>query len=436
LGTRFWPAGVPQPAAFNVTGLPCVGASGVTIEAAYLWWSVSTNTNPATMNVTIQNPLGVTSVFVGNRIGTGSNTCWGYSATSSYRATIPPSFITGSGTYTISGLPTASSTGWMEDTDGATLMIIYSDPSQNYVGRLIIHDGALIELGNPSTHFTPIIPAVCSNSIFGMAFIMGSDFQLSGNTYSLNGGPYTSYLPDNTWWDFIEVSTSYFAGQTSSSFGINTAGDCYNWVAAGVYFRTNPGGSCLSCTTSPVCPLPTNTIDLKVDGISNKYVSLEWNSFEFGTAKSYTVERSIQNQEFSSLAVLEERPIMQFTDKSPSYNVPMHYRIRIQDKNGQTYYTETKTITLHNTSKVFASVYPNPTTLDKGLNLSYFTYQADRLNITVQDMMGRTIFSQTYETQAGDNSLKIQWSNIQTGNYILKVDNDRETQYFKVVITE
>jgi hypothetical protein len=437
LGTRFFPAGVAQPAGFSISSLPCTGAGGITIEAAYVWWSVSTNTNPATMNVTIQNPLGTTTVFTGNRIGTGTNTCWGYTATSSYRANIPIAFITGNGTYTISGLPTSTSSGGMQDTDGATLMIIYSDPSQNYVGRLIIHDGAFIQIGTASTHNTPISPAVCANSTFGRAFIMASDLQISSNTYSLNGGPYTAYLPDNTWWNFIEVATNYTAGQANSSFGINVSGDCYNWVAAGVYYRTPTGGACLSCTTAPLCALPTNTVDLKVNAVnSEKDVLLQWNSFELGTAKTYTVERSTNGYSFSDIAVLTEKPLLEYIDKSPAYNIPIQYRIRIQDKDGQTYYTETKTVILHNTNKIFASVYPNPTNMDKGVTLQYFTHQQDKITVVVQDMLGKIVYNDIYDTQVGDNTISVKWTNIQAGNYIVRVSNERDIKNIKIVITE
>lgn len=437
LGKRFSPAGVNQPAGLVISGLPCTGTGGITIEAAYVWWSVSTNTNPTTMNVTIQNPLGTTTTFTGNRIGTGANTCWGYNATSSYRANIPVAFITGNGTYTISGLPTSVSTGGVQDTDGATLMIIYSDPSQNYVGRLIIHDGALIMIGGLSTHNTPISPAVCKTSIFGRAFIMASDLQVSSNTYSLNGGPYTAYLPNNTWWDFIEIATTYTAGQTNSTFGISTAGDCYNWVAAGVYYRVTPGSPCISCTTTPLCPLPNNTVEFKVSPINlEKDVLLQWNSFEFGTDKRYTIERSINTQDFQNIDILTENTTMEYIDKSPAYNVPIQYRIRIQDKDGQTYYTETKTIVLNNTNKIFASVYPNPTSTEKGINLQYFTHQQDKINVVVQDMTGRIVYTSVYDTQIGDNSISIKWNNIQTGNYIVRVSNEKDVKNIKIVITE
>jgi len=438
LGTRFSPAGVAQPAGFSISGLPCASAGGIVIEAAYVWWSVSTNTNPATMNVTVQNPLGTTTVFTGNRIGTGANTCWGYTATSSYRANIPVTFITGNGTYTISGLPTSTSSGGQQDTDGATLMIIYSDPSQNYVGRLIIHDGAKIEIGTSSTHTTPISPTVCANSIFGRAFIMASDLQKSYNTYSLNGGPYTAYLPANTWWNFIEIATNYTTGQANSNFGINTSGDCYNWVAAGVYYRTNPGGACISCTTAPLCALPNNTVDFKLNAVnSDKDVLLQWNSFEFGTAKNYSIERNINGQMFQNIAtVTEEKPLMEYIDKSPAYNVPVQYRIRIQDKDGQTYYTETKTVILHNTNKIFASVYPNPTTVEKGITLQYFTHQSDKITVVVQDMLGKVVYKNAYDTQTGDNAIAVQWANIQTGNYIVRVSNEKDVKNIKIVITE
>lgn len=74
--------------------------------------------------------------------------------------------------------------------------------------------------------------------------------------------------------------------------------------------------------------------------------------------------------------------------------------------------------------------------MDKGITLQYFTHQQDKINVVVQDMTGRIVYTSIYDTQIGDNSISIKWNNIQTGNYIVRVSNEKDVKNIKIVITE
>ncbi|MCC7301156.1 MAG: gliding motility-associated C-terminal domain-containing protein [Bacteroidia bacterium] len=237
LGKRGSLAGVNQPAPYTITGIPVCR----TIERAYIWASMSGTA--MAFNVTIVNPLGQSFTFPAVNVGTGPDKCWGYGGTSSYRVDVTTA-ISGNGVYMISGFPTNPPTA-QKDTDGATLFIIFSDPTANYQGHMVIHDGCLVGIGGNTAQTLTGINA-CANSIYARAFCMTGDWQLNGITGVWNGSAIN--IPWN-WWNYNEVATTVTAAQATAAYSHAGLNDCYNWVVMGLYYRTN------TCTT---CPLPNS----------------------------------------------------------------------------------------------------------------------------------------------------------------------------------
>jgi hypothetical protein len=151
LGQRFSPIGVPQPAPFVISGIPACA----TIEKAYLWTEGSGN--GAAQTATINGPYG-TGNYPMAIVGQGPDKCWSYAGSYTYRADVTPS-IGGNGTYNISGLLTNPPTSG-NDMDGATLLVIWSDPTQTYRGTIILADGAIVINGGVTT-YNMTYPAVC-----------------------------------------------------------------------------------------------------------------------------------------------------------------------------------------------------------------------------------------------------------------------------------
>ncbi len=233
LGRRGSLNGVPQPATYTITGLPAC----YVIERAYIWASMSGTAVP--FNVTVTNPAMVPFVYAAATVGTGPDKCWGYGGSSSYRIDVT-SCITGNGNYIISGFPTNPPTP-QKDTDGATLFIIYSDPTANYQGSMVIHDGCVVGIGGNTAQTLTGINA-CANSIYARAFCMTGDWQLNGITGVWNGSPIN--IPWN-WWNYNEIPTNVVAAQVNANYTHAGLNDCYNWVVMGLYYRTN------TCTTCP-----------------------------------------------------------------------------------------------------------------------------------------------------------------------------------------
>lgn len=234
LGQRFSPPGVLQPATYTISGLPICAV----IEKAFLYMDASGNGMAVT--ATITNPSNVTQNFPMTMIGNCQDKCWGYSGTYSYRADVT-SVIQGNGNYMVSGLPTSSTTPG-NDADGATLMIIYSDPSQTYLGDIVIWDGCNVGIGTQNTS-TMTGLSVCGTPVLARGFLIIADFQNIGGVVSLNNSPYFNIADD--WWNYVDQATTVTTSQTNSVFGADGSGsDCFNLMMIGLYWQTN---SCTTC---------------------------------------------------------------------------------------------------------------------------------------------------------------------------------------------
>ncbi len=240
LGKRGSLAGVNQPANFVISGIPACAI----IVKAYIWSDMSGTATA--FNVTVTNPLAVTNTYPATLIGTAADKCWGYGGTTSYRVDCT-SAISGNGTYQIGGYPTNPPTP-SKDTDGATLMIIYRDPSQTWQGHIIIHDGAIVGIGTNQSYTITGINA-CSAGTNTIGFMIVGDLQLNGLQEMVNS---TTYAVPWNWWNYNQSAvTNITNGQTTAPCQMIVQPcslcDCFNIVAAGLYYQTT---TCTTCTNS------------------------------------------------------------------------------------------------------------------------------------------------------------------------------------------
>lgn len=240
LGQRFSPPGVLQPATFPVSGLP----NCAIIEKAFLYTDASGVGTAITASIT--DPNSVTQTFPMTLIGSCGDKCWGYAGTYSYRADVT-SIISTNGNYVISGLPVSQP----DDVDGATLFIIYSDPTLTYQGDIVIWDGCNVGIGsnNPST-MSPL--TICATPTVANGFMIVADFQGVGAQVVVNGSAPFNIIDD--WWNYVDQPTTLTTSTTSSTFAANGNGsDCFNFMMMGLYWQT---------TTCNVCTPASNQLNV------------------------------------------------------------------------------------------------------------------------------------------------------------------------------
>lgn len=235
IGQRFFPPGVPQPAPFSIT-IP----TGATIVKAFVWCDASGNGAPVTLTVTnpTPTPFNIPMTVVGGDV----DKCWGYAGVFTYRADVTAAMV-GSGTYNISGFPTNPPTPG-NDVDGATLVVIYTQPNAGFQGNIVIWDGAVVKLGTSTTQTMSNFKACPTGNISN-----ARGFAAFGDLQGLNSGIIINNMPPfpvpEDWWNFVDVPTTVAPNQNTAIFGNNqNQGDCYNFCLMGLYWQDDCNASC------------------------------------------------------------------------------------------------------------------------------------------------------------------------------------------------
>lgn len=144
----------PEPlttAELELEGVP----TGATIERAYLYW--------ATFGEPDAELSFEGNATTGTLIGSSANTCWGelphFDYTTAlnrvYRADVT-SRVAGNDSYTLTGFPSASATG---DSQGASLVVVYTDDTEMQRGEVSIYDGAVTMDNDTGFEYTMNAPA-------------------------------------------------------------------------------------------------------------------------------------------------------------------------------------------------------------------------------------------------------------------------------------
>ncbi len=260
--------GVAQPAPFVVSGIPTCGK----VLKALLYSSCESD-GTTVINASITNPLLANSIFPMTVIGTGASKCWSRTASLAFRADIT-SIISGNGTYYLSGFPVGPAAG-QDDVNGASLFIMYTDESQNYTGSIVIADGMMTSVSNPTLQTTISGFNVCGPTSLTTNFMIIDDLQQVGDVdiqLNSNANNYTILTATQYPWMLIsQPGAPAFNGQTSADYGIQNTGDCVGMIMAGMYYRTN----CLTCpnpltlTASSASCAPTGTASvLAIGGVA------------------------------------------------------------------------------------------------------------------------------------------------------------------------
>lgn len=255
--------GQAQPASFTVSGIP----SCAPVIKAFLY--VGTVGTGGAVNATLANPASTSSMFPMSMVGADVSTCWGTTGTYNYRADVT-ALISGNGNYTISGVPTNTLLGaGTTDANGATLFIIYRDPTQVYTGNIVIADGSNVMANGAGGGGTTTVTGfnVCGTPTLTSHFMILSDLEQTNNTpiwfnVPLAGSAnFTKTAATDQAWDFVsDPGSPALAGQSSASYGFNPGADCAGMMMAGMYYRS----ACLGCTATPVGPV-TLTVSPGID---------------------------------------------------------------------------------------------------------------------------------------------------------------------------
>lgn len=150
-----------------------------------------------------------------------------------------------------------------------------------------------------------------------------------------------------------------------------------------------------------------------------------------------TLQRSTDGRNFSSvydLTANAARCAQEFNyNDSRAISGINYYRIKIVNADGRATYSNIVTLTDKKATFTLVNVQPNPTSDRLVLNIA--GAQNDKVQITVQDMNGRRVLTQTAQITAGSNPITVDVSKLQAGTYTITgissaVDGIRESISF------
>lgn len=190
-------------------------------------------------------------------------------------------------------------------------------------------------------------------------------------------------------------------------------------AGSGTGFRSVKGASFL---------LSNKTIDITANINNNKYAEIRWNNNFDELVAKYELQGSCNGNVFENVATISSTNNKQysFIDEIGCANNIKLYRLKVIEKNGNSYMTST--IKVGKQLPVEISVYPNPTS--NGI-VQLNTTVKGKIIVSVVDMVGKQK-AQYNVNNIGIHTLNIQ--HLQKGIYFLQLQTEQGNYTKKLVI--
>ena len=171
--------------------------------------------------------------------------------------------------------------------------------------------------------------------------------------------------------------------------------------------------------------LPVVFVEVKATSNTNGS-NIEWKVANKENIASYTIERSLDGIHFEEIITTNAINAETYSVEDKQLlmiSTPMYYRIKTMSNDGSSIYSSlAKLSTSH--SPIITTLFPNPT---KGL-LKVIVNDSGKYNVKIFDATGRQIMTKTGLSPNG-NTISLNVNNLTSGNYFLKLMNDKGIVY-------
>ncbi len=190
-------------------------------------------------------------------------------------------------------------------------------------------------------------------------------------------------------------------------------------VALMIFPYVSDDPTCLEATPVTL----SSFIAQKKDG----YNQITWTTSSEQNNTGFDLERSIDGNNFTIISTLPSKAVngnsnktlhYSYQDNQP-YNGINYYRLSQKDKDGRKNYSQAVSVNNLSANAISLSVYPNP--VMNVLNISLNSATSQKAILTVMDLSGRKLISETKQIVAGENRINLNVQQLQSGNYLLKI---------------
>ncbi len=176
-------------------------------------------------------------------------------------------------------------------------------------------------------------------------------------------------------------------------------------------------------TATAVLPVTLTNFDAVAKGSA---VELSWNTASESNSSYFAVERSSDRQEWKEIGRVKASgnsttaKNYRFTDNAP-LSGNNYYRLKMVDLDASFKWSEIRKVGMNGSDLEF-SFGPNPVLNEASIRIS--GNQRTRLNITVTDLMGRTLRSISVSKTENMLNQKINLADLPGGQYVLSIKGD------------
>lgn len=183
--------------------------------------------------------------------------------------------------------------------------------------------------------------------------------------------------------------------------------------------------------------LPVELVSFVTKTIPNQ-ITLNWQTASETNNAGFEVQRSMDSKNWQNLSFIEGNGTTQaqqeyvYDDKDLRQGQLYYYRLKQIDYDGGFEYS--KVISARTAGQEVTGVFaPNPAVAGQ-TSLSYTTPEDGEMNLRVFDVAGTELLRQTHLVVEGSNRFELDFKDLGTGLFFVKMEQGERTAYEKVVI--
>ncbi|ALW84582.1 hypothetical protein AUC43_05475 [Hymenobacter sedentarius] len=166
---------------------------------------------------------------------------------------------------------------------------------------------------------------------------------------------------------------------------------------------------------------------------------LTWATASEKNSAYFEIERSFDGESFESVGqragagTTSARTNYQFVDTRLAQSAgTVYYRLRQVDATGETNYSPVRALQSSATARAIkAEVFPNP--FDKTVTVQYYSLGTDAVTLTVRNVLGQTVLTQTVSTAEGVQEIKLSdAASLTRGMYYLTIRQGTQQQAVRI----
>lgn len=296
--------------------------------------------------------------------------------------------------------------------------------------------------------FTVLFILFASTASFTQSVFVNNGVCFFGGEFTLNGtengrNRYTVGIFEIKWdgsqW-IIRSTFGFTYATTSTNSSPNPPSDAFATANGTPYVAdgTNCSGATFSVTGSGTQAfLPVELIRFEAD-LKKTHVTLKWSTASELNNEKFEIERSQDGREFQKIGEVEgkgttsEQQEYSFEVERPRNGIS-YFRLKQIDFDGQFEISQVISVDFKGENGDVGEFYPNPS--KSGIvNLDYTSQTDDEISITVFDVTGKLVVNQIQQVSNGDNNLSFDFSELNTGIYIVKIGDERNPTHRKLII--